>query len=385
VATRHRGFTRKKFLEAVGADSLLHFLRHHRGLDVALPDIGSQRAGSASPGEDHAWEIDGEKVDKLLATLPLGQQQEIGEEFQCINDVSDKGMDYLVRSCQDLNLDIPEWPPERIAMLLFLEYPQSFRMAYDLYSWRASANTMSHHQFRPSEAVIGDSALGRFQASVVAFFGSQGKGEDCKIRHYEEDGAHLLLVARGDHMQTLSVWEGGNERTTFSRPVREDLLRYDPDRFVLSIKAYGRSSAEVAHYVETWATNVLGRNQAELFVGSVVSLEPIRSGKFRYDGDEEVESVTLVEVRMTLHGSTELNMRASSADVLQSLQLDLRSISLARATLHGAKLSFKLKHNGPSGRPVLVEVAPPNVTRFNRRRDEAIINAYLRREEVLLG
>jgi hypothetical protein len=331
--------------------------------------------------------LDEDKVDKLLAQLPSEEQSEIGEDFQCINDVSDKGMDYLVAACHEFGIALPkDWPNERLSMLLFLDHPLAFRMAYDLYTWRASSNMMSHFQFSQTEAVVDEEAIGLFKASTETFFHDQGKGGDCKIRHYpEDDGAQLLLVARGDHIQALSVWEGGNQRTTFPRPVREDLLRYDPASGVLSIKAYGRSTAEVEHYVQAWTTEVLGKNQAELFTQTVVSLDPIKDGRFNYEGNELIEWIRLVDLRLTLFGSKPMTVRISSEDVIQSLNVDLRSIRLSRANLKSVKLAFKLNYDGASAKPVLVEVTPPNVTKMNRKKDEDIISAYLRAEGVLLA
>ncbi|MPZ47895.1 MAG: hypothetical protein GEU75_01015 [Dehalococcoidia bacterium] len=330
--------------------------------------------------------MDEDKFDNFLAQLLSELQNEIGEEFQSINDVSEKGMDYLVTACHESGIALPEdWPNERLSMLLFLDHPLAFRMAYDLYAWRASSNTMSHFQFSHSEAVVDAEAIGLFKASTESFFHGQGKGDDCKIRHYQEDdGAHLLLVARGDHIQALSVWEGGNERTTFPRPLREDLLRYDPANGVLSIKAYGRSTAEVKHYVQAWTTEVLGKNQAELFTQTVVSLDPIKAGRFNYDGNELIEWIRLVDLRLTLYASKPITVRISSEDVVNSLSVDLRSIRLSGATLRSVKLAFKLNYDGASAKPVLVEVTPPNVTRMNRKKDEDIINSYLRAEGILL-
>jgi hypothetical protein len=386
VVTRHRGYTRKIFLEAVGAELLLRYLRDHRHLQVQLQELiaDSQEPNGDDDKASLMVPVDEGKVDKLLSRLSADLQREIGEDFQCVNDVSDKGMDYVVIACQEYGVDLPDGPIDRLAMLLFLDQPLAFRMAYDLYAWRASSNTMGHFQFAFSEAAIDEKALGLFKASVEAFFQAQGKGRDCKIRHYDDDGSHLLLLARGDYIQAMSVWEGGDLRTTFPRPVREDLLRFDPRTGILSIKAYGRSSAEVDQYVRSWATEVLRKKQGELFTQTMVSLEPIRLGRFNYDGDEQIESIRLVEVRMVLYGHKPVTLRVSSEDVVQSLSTDLRSIRLSEASLKSAKLAFKLNH-GWSAKPVLVELAPPNVTKMNRKKDEDIINSYLRHEGVLLA
>jgi hypothetical protein len=384
MPTRHRGFTRKKFLDAVGPDLLLRFLGVHCNLHASIEDVASKSGHVHS--EIAEYFLDEEKVDRLLDQGGAELQSQIHEDLQCINDVSDKAMDYLVAACAKHEVSLTDgWPNERLAMLLFLDFPTAFRMAYDLYTWRASSNTMAHHQFKQSRVDIDDDAIARFKASVEAFFQGQGKGNDCKIRHYEDEGDRLILIARGDHIQALSVWEGGDERTTFPRPVREDLLRFNPHKCILSIKAFGRSRAEPAHYVEAWETHVLRRSQAELFTHSVVSLDPIRSGKFRYDGNDEIEWVRLVDLRFVLMGRTPITLRVSSDDVMKSLEADLRTIRLSAATLKSAKLSFKLKYEGASTKPLLVEVTPPNVTKMNRKKDERIITSYLRAEGVLLA
>jgi len=59
-------------------------------------------------------------------------------------------------------------------------------------------------------------------------------------------------------------------------------------------------------------------------------------------------------------------------------------ISLEDGELISAKLRFKIEHDGKSQKPLSVELRPPERTSLNKKRDNTIIEEYLRENEVLL-
>jgi len=366
----HRGFTRKKFLDAIPLDLLRRYLANQGALTIADGDTIE------------------EAVDRFLQGLDEETRQGIDEEFHCINDIADRGMDYLQRACQAHGVAAdPEWTREHVAMYLFLEYPRAFQMAYDFYVWRTAANSMSHHQFSKAKAKFNGARLDALMGAMEAFFQKQAKGERCKMRHYLEGGLHLLLVARGDHLQTQLVWERGEVRTTFFRPAKEDVLQFNPKNSVLSIRTAGRGTAERDQYIDAFGRHVLQKTQLELrlFTNTTVSLEPIRNGSFDYEGNETIRWIKLVEVGMRLRGATDLVMKLRSDDLRATFREDLPGIRLTDGELQFAKLKFMLGNEGSAVHPQTVEIRPPSYTKLNRRRDVAVVEAYLRKQGVLLA
>ena len=96
---QHRGFTRKKFVEAVGHEHMRDYLSSRvqmNGGDVVLTD---------------------KVVDDILQAQDEIVRKTTDEDFHCINDVADKGMDYLDRARHEFEESFDhEWPRERVAM-----------------------------------------------------------------------------------------------------------------------------------------------------------------------------------------------------------------------------------------------------------------------------
>ncbi len=150
---QHRGLTRRKFVDAVGAELMQEYLEGR--IDVP-PDFEG---------------FDEEGVSTLLDAQSPEIRKNVEEEFYCINDVADRGMDYLERACSDYSITFdPDWPKERVAMDLFIHAPSAFRAAYDWYLWRPAANSMSHYQFIDANPQFNDSTRELFQSELDQWF-----------------------------------------------------------------------------------------------------------------------------------------------------------------------------------------------------------------------
>lgn len=205
---RHRGFTRKKFLDAVGPELVEEFLADRVELD----------------GNHDGFTEDA--VDAILQQQDEIVRKRIDEEFHCINDVAEKGMDYLERACAEFGEPISnEWSRERLSMYLFLRNRDAFGTAYDWYVWRTVANNMSHHQFVDVQAVFDQNRVDSFAETIRQHYEEQARGHACRVRHYQDDEeTHVILVARGDYLQTQLVWDHDDVTTTILRPAKEDVL-----------------------------------------------------------------------------------------------------------------------------------------------------------------
>ncbi len=367
-AYRHRGFTRKKFLDAVEPEYVGRYLARRGALPADEKELTPQR------------------IDAIVQEQDAVTRKRINEEFQCINDVAEKGMDYLDRTCREFNEPFnDQWPPERLAMRLFAERPEAFQAAYDWYLCRTAATNMSYHQFVDAAPRFDAAMVESFRDEVQRYFSEQEKGRMCQVRYHKDDDAHLLLVARGDYMHTQSIWSDGDVSTNIVRPAKEDVLRFSTENSVLSVKIAGRSNSDRTQYVEAFGTRILGMSEvpSEAFESTTVSLEPIRTGNFDYWGNDQIEWIRLVAVELVFP-EIKSTVRLSASDVTTTVHDHLTDLKLTNGTLKSAKLNFQLDYSGASSRPVPVELRPPRHTILNKKRDAEIIEAHLRENGVLL-
>jgi len=365
---QHRGFTRKKFVEAVGHEHMRGYLSPRvemNGGNVALTD---------------------EAVDAILQAQDEIVRKTVDEDFHCINDVADKGMDYLDRACQEFEQPFDhEWPRERVAMHLFLENPNAFQAAYDWYLYRTSANSMTHYQFVDVSASFDEDRVEAFRAAVEAFYSDQAKGQMCQVRDYKDGDEHFLMVARGDYLHTQPVWKNGAIETSVYRPAKEDVLRFSEVNSILSLKLSSRSNDQRRHYVETFGKCILGLSEVpdEVCESTTVSLEPIRTGNFSFWGNDQIEWVCLINAELEFKdiGATVI---VRSGNVMETVHNHLKDLKLGKAQLKYAKLIFKLNYKGAPSRAIPVEIRPPQRSVISKRIYAQIIEAYLREYKVLL-
>lgn len=366
---KHRGFTEEKFITAVGEDLLSSYFSK---IDVPVP--------SGIP-------LDSKHVESLLKGLNEDKRNNIEEDFRCMNDVAEKGQDYMERAKREFGITTPdEEPRERTAMRLFLDdNPEVFQMAYDYYLFRTIAANLSHHKFPSGQADCGRKCLDRFRAMIVEHYQKQSRGEDCAVRHRADGDNHILFVARGDFVKTQLEWDEGRVHNHYFRPAKEDILVFHTKNRVLSLKIASRNKDDRTEYIKAFGYHVLGKHaiENEVFEKSLVSLTPIQNGSFDYEGNEYIEWVKLVEVQMRIREKGFLRLKISGPDLIGSMKRML-GLSLVDGELLSAKLSFKLKDDGRSRRPVTVELKPPERTSLNRKRDVTVIEDYLRENDVLL-
>jgi hypothetical protein len=367
---KHRGFTFEKFINAVGEELLRGYF--------STRDIGG---ASGSP-------LDYDHVQKLLdESSNEDVKNEIMEELHCINDVAERGQDYLEIAKSEFGIETPDDEPrERTAMRLFLnENADAFQMAYDLYSYRTEAADLSHHKFRDGQASFSKKHLDQFKDAIGEHYRKQAKGEDCDIRHYVEGDNHIIFVARGDFVKTQQVWENSKIKNSYFRPAKEDILVFNTKNCILSLKSASRNKDDKIESIKAFGYHVLGKHKIEdeVFEKSLVSLVPIQNGSFNYEGNEYIKWVKLVEVQMRIPKRGFIKLKINSNDLVSSLERFLH-ISLEDGELISAKLKFKIEQDGKSQKPLTVELRPPERTSLTKKRDITIIEEYLRENEVLL-
>ena len=360
---RHRTLARSKFFAAVGLECLATYASV-RNLDPPK-----------SVADD--------EIDRWQAALDETTLAVVHEDWQSINDVADHAVDALDLAYRRSSLTPDDDASrERLAMMLFLQDRESFDIAADLYSWRDATTRMSHFRLTPCSGTPPPS-MDALEASVSEHFRETMRSPWCRVRAYEEAGVWIVLVTRGDYQQTQQRLEDDGPRLDFIRPARQDVLQYNPTSGVLSLRIEGHPATEDQQlYVGAFSEHCLGiaaKPLAEL--ETTISLEPIRTDRFTYTGNEHVEWVRLVAADLRFPSDRTASVIRSD-DVRRSLHSRFNKTRISDAELlSSAKLHFKLR--AQKGRARAVTLTPPSRTEISR--NAAVIEAYLRQEGVLLA
>jgi hypothetical protein len=193
----------------------------------------------------------------------------------------------------------------------------------------------------------------------------------------------VIVVIRGSYRRTMMVWEHGETKTIHFRPANEDILQFNKNTSVLSIKAPYQK--DKGNYINAFTEAILGdESQAQrLDRDHTYSLEPLQDGTFSFAGSDVITSITLLEVKLAMRGATNPALVIKSDDVLKTLENDLPHIRLDSGELVHAKFRFQLKVDDKLKR-VTFEITPPSATDLVRKRYADVIGKYLKDKGVKL-
>jgi hypothetical protein len=172
-------------------------------------------------------------------------------------------------------------------------------------------------------------------------------------------------------------------KTVFFRPANEDILQFNKLTSVLSIKAPYKKDKD--NYIKAFTESIIeDETQADREDrDATYTLRPLQDGTFSFAGNEIIDSITLLSVKMTIRGETDSTVEISSGNVLKTLEEDISGIRLTSGDLLHAKFRFRLNVS-KRGRNVTFEITPPNVTDLTRKRYADIIADYLKENGVKL-
>lgn len=365
---QHRRLNVKKFLDSV-SESLLkeYFERFFEGnLQLDAYDSNSVLAFMDAPGHE-------------------ALKSAVRKDFCRINDISEKVMNHLVKAARIYGVEIRQNEPrEALAMRLFLFHPDAFEYAYDKFCIFNAENKVSEHNITADGLTVTPDKLNTFKTRISEYYAGLAKGQECIVRHHHEDSKIYIVVFHGSYSRSVPTWEGHDIKTLFYRPATEDVLIYDKQSGTLSIKAPYRRDKE--NYIKTFTEVIVGDgNQATRpDRDTTYTLEPLRNGTLSFAGNEEITRITLLEVKLSMNGTTSTEVALRSPDLMRTLKDDLYGrISLDSGKLLHAKFKFNLKVNGRT-RGVTFVVTPPNVTDLHRKKYADVIGAYLKENGVRL-
>ncbi|MFA4905021.1 MAG: hypothetical protein WC645_00805 [Candidatus Margulisiibacteriota bacterium] len=365
---KHRSFKLDKYLKAVDAGLRAEYFTKH---SLTFP------AGI---------NFDDDSLDKFLETIAEAKRVEIEEQLHCINDTAEQARDCLEQACQQFSIQKQDdETSETTAMRVFLKGEDAFSLAFDAYLYYVLSEKLSHHKFQSGTANFGDGQFPQFRSAVEAHFKDCGKSDHCDIRHRQDGDKHILLVARGDFMKTHLIFDEAKGKPDISsfRPAKEDMLVYNTTNKVLSMSLSGRSDDDKKKYLEMFGSAFLGLAQIDdaTLNNSLVDIDPIKKRTFNFNGNEQIESVKLIEVNAKVgNGGIRMILRSNDLANMQGYGIGKDG----NAEFVSAKLKFFVKRDGKKSKGYVVDIRPPENSKIPQKKEKQIIEAFLREQGVLL-
>ncbi len=364
---RHRSLKLEKFIDAVPESLLKEYFKKTIGEELVLESITCK------------------SVNRLLDSLPEELKNRILEDFTHINDICEKYMNILIKALHYYEIDFGEDEKrEELAMRIFLYHNVAYEHAYDFYCLFNSTSKMSHHNISADNFAITDERIAKFREKISEFYRDLGKGQQCMIRHYDDSDQTVIVVVHGSYNRSLVIWgDRGEIETVFFRPANEDILQFNKLTSVLSVKAPYQRDKD--NYIEAFTESILEDESQAIRVDRDVTytLKPLQEGTFSFAGNEMIDSITLLSVKLSIRGETDSTLEISSSNVLRTLEEDIPGISLKSGDLLHAKFRFKLNVS-KRGRNITFEITPPNVTDLTKKRYADIIGDYLKENGIKL-
>jgi len=307
----------------------------------------------------------------------------VQEDFRRINDICEKGKNLLVRAYKYFDIERDDrHTPENLAMKLFLDYPGAFDYAYVWYCYYHASAKMSHHlisgDFRPTKR-----NLDAFLKETKEWFKDLAKGPECIITHYDEEDSTVILIKHGSYIRTVAFWKEDKIEMISFRPASEDILLYNKETEILSVKASLAKDRE--QYITSFSRYIMedeslaeSKNRDTIY-----TLKPLQNGSFNWDGNENIKEIVLTEVKLRLPGSTEPVIKISSKDVRKTLAKDVSDIRLDSGELTYAHFRFILDVDGKKQK-ISFMIAPPAVSDLSQKKHAEIISNYLEDQGVKL-
>lgn len=365
---KHRTFTLDKFLKALDPGLRAEYFTKY---DLTFPSNIN---------------FDDDSLDKFWETITDEVRVEIEEKLHCINDIADQARDCLEQACQQFSIQKQDdETSETTAMRVFLKGEDAFALAFDAYLYYVLLENVSRHKFNNGTAKFANGQLNKFKSAVETHFKGCGKSDHCDIRHRQKGDEHIILIARGDFMRTHLVFDEkqGKPDIKSFRPAKEDMLVYNTTNNILCMSLSGRSDDDKKKYLEMFGGAFLGLDKIDdsTLNNSLVDIDPIKKRTFNFNGNDQIESVKLIEVNAKV-GNGGIRMILKSNDLA-----NMQGYGIGKdgnAEFVSAKLKFFIKRDGKKSKGYQVNLRPPVNSKIPQKKQKQIIEAYLREQGVLL-
>lgn len=358
---RHRDWNLTRFLDATNPDLVERYLLRfftRDGLPAYLLGMNS----------DYVLHLL-DQIEEPIRTV-------ITEDFHRINDICYKDLPH--RAARRFDIPVRDYEStESVALRLFLDHSRAFEFAWALYSFAAAYGRISQHWLQRHHTQADSETIADFERELRSFFAAQARGDHCRVYVYDQLDDMVILVLHGSRVRTVAFWQGADIVVNPFRFARDDVLIYDKERAILSVKVSAMGDRE--RYVRSFARLILGAASLadDPARDRIYTLKPLQVGSPELAGSGRVSAVELRKAKLKLSDS------GSEIRTIEGNGLGLTKADLTYGELVEVKLRLTLTTDGRDDK-VTFTVEPPCLTDIVKKKHAETIADYLRGKGVLL-
>jgi hypothetical protein len=278
----------------------------------------------------------------------------------------------------------PEVTPADIAVQVWLADPEMFERKHAEQLVRRPRSFQSFQSRENLEQDINPSpeALAALEADLDEWFDVKKRGRGCRVFIFpKEDGVWFLVRHGQPFKREGSLKKSGESGSVYYRPEKHDVLVYNPAVGELRINAETKGEKDI--YRAKFGLHLFGSK--DHFPGTAkYTLNPLRD-----DGEASLvcsevkgmEWVKLTEIRYFWGGAENETEIRKADDVFASLGRRDATIP-SRVAIVGATFSVKFVD---AKNPRSVSLWPPNIAKYTRDNDGALVEQWLSRRRFILA
>jgi hypothetical protein len=376
---RLRRFSSPSILKAIAPDRLLYFLEPYRpflqGRGLSLPPLNS------------GCRPEYEKLIGVFMAPDDSTPKELIDALFFVDEMAtEKGMEDLLDACREVKLSLDtheDVSPADVAVQVWLRDPDLLERKHAeqfLYKPRSFEYFQTDQLNPPPFRHPSPATLAALEQSLNEWFVQRKRGRTAKVFVYDKPEAIWFMVRHGEPFKREESVEGTEPSSVSFRPLRHDVLVYDPEHGELRINAQLTGEKEL--YRTQFGKHLFGREDffpnAEKY-----TLDPIRK-----DGEKcvicqdiaGIEWVVLREVHFAWGGPhSEYEIRKAN-NLFEALRN--RGNRTLPATPRLTRAIFLMKFRDAK-RPRSITIRPPNVALFMRDEDSVLVEEWFKKRGFL--
>lgn len=268
--------------------------------------------------------------------------------------------------------------PGEFAIAVYLRKPDLIRICHEKSIYRKIKN-YQEYQAANNKALTFSVARAKrndLEKAMAPWFKSKNRSSACEIYIYEEEDEIKFQITHGRPYRTDASFDKTLRRSRVAyRPQKHDSVVYDRRTRVLKINA--QTAQEKDLYRKKFGEVIFG--DVDHFPGgNIYSLRPLERKQPDLRIPAGIESVRLSEVWIEMIDG--LLQISKAYDLFKTIK-DRQRPNLAEGSI--IRASFLIKYMS-GGRPRKLEVRPSNVAIYDRDRDGAPAEAFMRTNGFLL-
>ncbi len=367
-----RRFSCPETLRAVAPANLMAFLKPYR------PFFTSR--GVSLPGPGSGEELDYDGLVTIFMTPDTKTPKELIDALYFVDEMATpEGMDALLAEAKQQKLRLAcgsDHSPADIAVQIWLlnkdilerKHAEHYLAKVRSYeSYQTDQNPIP--QFRRPSA----KQLENLEQALDAWFEQKKRGRGTRVFMFEKEDSIWFLVRHGEPFKREESLEGVEASSVCYRPLKYDVLVYQPAIGELRINA--RSKGEKQLYRTQFGKQVFGSE--EFFPGTEkYTLEPLREfgpAALNCVDIDGIDWIKLKEVQFFYPGTPWEIVIRKSEDVFAALEARGRDFPEGGRII---RASFQVKFSDCKT-PRTVVIRPSNIAQFTRDDDAIYVEAWL--------